>query len=94
MMWQSRRGTLDGLFAGLEDVAEHPLDGGHGVRRGVDRDVGSLPEVERAHVVEAHDVIGVGVREEYGVEAVDARAQGLSAEVGRGIDRGRCGRRS
>ena len=38
------------------------------------------------HVVEAVDVVGVGVGEEQGVEARDARAQGLEAEFGPGVD--------
>ena len=45
-----------------------------------------LPEVERAHVVEPHDVVGVLVREQDGVKAVDFGPQRLGAEVGRGVD--------
>ena len=39
-----------------------------------------------ADVVEAEDVVGVAVGEEDGVEFGDAGAEGLVAEVGRGID--------
>ena len=67
------------LFFAVEDVAKTRLDGGHGLRRGVDRNGALLPEIERPHVVQAHDVVGVGVGEDHRIEAVDARAQRLLA---------------
>ena len=45
-----------------------------------------LFQVERANIVESQDVIRVAVRVEHGVEPVHAGAQGLGAEVGRGIN--------
>ncbi len=77
---------LDSFLAAVEDVLEDALDGGHGLRRGVDRNGALLPEIERAHVVQAHDVVGVGVGEEHRIQMVDARAQRLSAEIRRGVD--------
>ena len=38
------------------------------------------------HVVETHDVVGVLVGEQDGVEPVDLGAQGLRAEIRRGVD--------
>ena len=45
-----------------------------------------LQHVEAAHFVQAHDVIGVAVREEDRVDPADAVGQRLRAEVGSGID--------
>src|ERR1700682_2644308 len=73
-------------FALVKDVAERPADIGDGFGRTVDGDDAALPEVEGAYVVESHDVIGVRVRAEDGVNALDAGAQGLIAEIGRGVD--------
>ena len=72
--------------AAVEDVLEAALDGGHGFGRGEDGDLSLLPVVEGAHVVEAHQMVGVGVREEHRIQVSDARAQRLRAEIGRGID--------
>src|SRR6516164_3817539 len=42
---------------------------------------------ERAKVVDAEDVVGVGVSVEHGVDLADALADGLLAEVGRSVDK-------
>src|ERR1700686_4771168 len=45
-----------------------------------------LPEIEGTHVVEPHDMVGVLVREQDRVQAIDLGSQGLRAEVRRGVD--------
>jgi hypothetical protein len=45
-----------------------------------------LPEIENTHVVEAQNVIGVGVREHDGIEAGQTFAQSLTPKVRRGVD--------
>jgi hypothetical protein len=45
-----------------------------------------MPEIDRAHVVETEDVIGVAVRDQQGIEPVDLFAQRLLAKIGRNID--------
>ena len=39
----------------------------------IDRNAFLLPEIEGPHIVQAHDVVGVGVGEEDGIHAIDAR---------------------
>src|SRR6185369_3367051 len=53
---------------------------------GVGADRLPLPEIERADVVEPHDVIGVRMRVEEEVEPRDRRAQQLQAQIRRGVD--------
>src|SRR5260221_11957127 len=55
-----------------------------GVRE--NRQRGLLAHVEGANIVEAENVIGVGVREEDGVKALKADAKGLLAEVRRRVN--------
>ena len=69
-----------------EGVLEDALDGGGGVVVGVDGEVGAVVEGEGAQVVEAHDVVGVAVGVEDGVDAADIFAEGLGVEVGAGVD--------
>ena len=80
----ARGGGLRGL--GIEGVAEDAADDVEGLDGSVGRDGHFLVVVEGAHVVEAQDVVGVGVGVEDGVDAGDAGAQGLGAEIGRGVD--------
>ncbi len=70
----------------VEDVSKDALDDGKSGAGGVDRNAAGLMVVERADVIEAEDVVGMTVRVDDGVEAVDAGAQNLGAEVGRGVD--------
>ncbi len=53
---------------------------------GVDGEVAGVAKAERAEVVEAHDVVGVAVGVEDGVDVADAFAEGLRVEVGAGVD--------
>ena len=55
-----------------------------GVRE--NRQRGFLTHVERANIVEAENVVSVGVREEDGVEPLKADAKGLLAEVRRRVN--------
>ena len=58
--------------AAVERVLENALDDGEGGARNVNGNRGLLVIVEGANVVEAEDVVGVTVRVDDGVEAVDA----------------------
>ncbi len=71
---------------GAEGVVEDALDGGGGVVVGVDGEVAFGVEAEGAEVVEAHDVVGVAVGVEDGVDVADVLADGLGVEVGAGVD--------
>ena len=70
----------------VEDVREGAAQGLEGGSVGIDGKNGVLAEVVRADVVEAHDVVGVSVGEEDGVEAIEFCAQGLLAKIGRGVN--------
>ncbi len=71
---------------GAEGVFEDALDGGGGVVVGVDGQVAFDAEAEGAEVVEAHDVVGVAVGVEDGIDVADVFADGLGVEVGAGVD--------
>lgn len=89
-------GTADGVRGGfeiaavaifaVEDVGESRLEPVEALRGGVDRDLVILHHGEATQVVEAHDVVAVGVGVEDRVEMADALAQALLAEVGTGVD--------
>ena len=70
---------------GLEDVVERAADCGQRLSRAEDGNRAFLPEVERPHIVKAHDVVGVLVRKQDGIKAIDLGAQGLRTEVRRGV---------
>ena len=82
--FQLRHGGL--LFLTVEHVAERAMNGGHRSLRRVDGDGRALVEVERPYVIQAHDVVGMLVREQDRVEALEARSQRLRAEVRGGVD--------
>jgi len=69
-----------------EGVGEDALDGAGGGVVGVDGEVAFNAEAEGAEVVEAHDVVGVAVGVEDGVDAADVLADGLGVEVRAGVD--------
>ncbi len=71
---------------GIEGVAEDAADDVEGLDGSVGGDGHFLVVVEGADVVEAEDVVGVGVGVKDGVDAGDVGAQGLGAEIGRGVD--------
>ena len=58
----------------------------HGGVGGVDGEGFVRAEGEAAEFVEAHDVVGVGVGDEGGVEVADVGAEALLAEVWAGVD--------
>ena len=78
-------GIVDVAVRG-EDVFEHAGQRVVGRRLGVDFERGVHGGVEAAQVVEAEDVVGVGVGDEDRVEATEFRPQGLVAQVGGGVD--------
>jgi hypothetical protein len=45
-----------------------------------------LPQIERPYIVKSHNVVGVAMGEEDGVEAFEAGAEGLLAKIGSGVD--------
>jgi hypothetical protein len=57
-----------------------------GLGRSVDGNYTTLFEVEGANIIESHDVIGMRVCEQNRIDAFDTSAQGLLAEIRRGID--------
>jgi hypothetical protein len=69
-----------------EGVLEDALDGVGGGGVGEERKAFWMGEGERAEVVHAEDVVGVVVRVEDGVEVGEVLADGLSVEVGAGVD--------
>ena len=85
MVCISSCGTED-WCSSVENVLEHALQRAQGLGRCKNRDACLLPEVERPHVVEPHDVIGVRVREQHRVQPVEVRAQRLRAEIRRRVD--------
>ena len=80
--------TWDGALrrCSIKDVGEGAANHAKGFFRAVDRERRFLADVERANVVEAEDVVGVAVGEQDGVEAIEADAEGLLAEIGCGVD--------
>ena len=93
---QWMKGSGDGVEGNLGDDAESgkavknvgkgAAQDGLRVVRGEDGHGKFLAHVKRTDVVEAENVVGVGVGEDQGVEAFEASAEGLGAEVGRGVD--------
>ena len=77
------------LVRRIEDVGERAAQIAGGALIGVGRDRAALHRVEAAHFVHAHDVIGVAVREQDGIDAGHALGQRLHAEIGGGIDQDR-----
>ncbi len=69
-----------------EGVVEDALDGGGGLVVGIEGERVDQGEGQGAQVVHAEDVVGVGVREEDGVDVGDAFADGLGVEVRAGVD--------
>ena len=70
----------------VKDVRESPPQNGQSLLIGVDRQSRFLAEVEGANVVESQDVVGVAVGIDDGVQAFQAVAQSLKAEVGGSVD--------
>ena len=80
-------GAVGAGDVGLEDVVEDAADVAEGGGAGVERDgLAALDGVDAADVVKAEEVVDVGVGDEGGVDAPDVGAEGLLAEVGRGVD--------
>lgn len=71
---------------GAKGVFEDALEGLRGGVVGVDREIAFDVKAERTEVVEAHDVVGVTVGVEDGVDAANALANSLGVEVRAGVD--------
>jgi hypothetical protein len=70
----------------VEDVRKDAADYAEGVFGGVDRDGAFLAKIVGTQIVEAQDMVGVAMREDHGVQAIDVCAEGLRAKVGAGVD--------
>ncbi len=79
-------GEVPAWGGAVEGIRENPPDGTQGGRGGVDRDLGGAHVAVTAEIVHAHDVVGVGVSDDDGVQPADVLAQGLEPEFGAGID--------
>jgi len=71
---------------GVEDVGKGAADCAEGFLGAVDGHGSALADVEGANVVEALDVISVAVGEKNGFETIEARGEGLGAEIGGGVN--------
>jgi hypothetical protein len=69
-----------------EGVLEDAFDVVCGFLIGVDRQVVVLAKAERTQIVEPHDVIGVAMGVEHGIDAANSFTQGLRVKVGTGVD--------
>src|SRR5579872_371019 len=74
-----------GLNLFVERVAEHALERRQSVRGPIHWDGFALPEVERADVIQAKNVICVRVGVENRIRPAEPNAEHLLAEIGRGV---------
>ena len=83
---QNRR--IFAAWRGLKAIAEAHAQGSGGVPIHVN--VNSPPSLDKegSKVVDAVDVIGMGMSEEYRVEPINVRIEKLLAQIRRGIDQG------
>ena len=70
----------------VEDVLKSAANRVKRVGRSVNRDIVFLHEIERAHIVKAENMVGMGMGVKDSIQAVDVVAQGLVSKVGCGID--------
>src|SRR5215831_10622097 len=70
------------LVVGLKNIAEHVFDGLGCWIEGIERDFAFVAKTEWTHIIQAQDVVGVGVRVNDGVDVGDVFADGLFTEVG------------
>jgi len=80
------RENITGKWIGpFESEEKNALEVGHGFSRGVDWHRTALPG-KTPQIVEAHDMVGVRMSENDGVDATNIFPQGLGAEIRSGID--------
>ncbi len=70
----------------VENILEDAADDAKRFFVAVDGERGPLPDIVGANVIKPEDVVGMAVRQQNGVEAFQANAEGLLAEVRRGIN--------
>src|ERR1039457_6019179 len=70
----------------FKDIAEGAPDGRQAAFIPINGNGNLLAKIKDPRVVETEDMVGVGMREQHRVEAGHALAQGLGAEIRRGID--------
>ena len=73
----------------VEDVGEGALDGAKGFGVGEDGKGDLLTKIVGTNVIETHDVVGVAVSEEHGVETVECDAESLLAKIRSGVNDGK-----
>ena len=70
----------------VKRVIVHALEGGHGFLVGIERELALLNRAEATAVIQAHDMVGVGVSDDDRVEPVDLFAKALESEFRCGVD--------
>jgi len=70
----------------VEDIGEGAAQDRERLLVAVDGECGSLVDVERADIVEPENVVGMTMRQQYAIEAVDACAKRLVAKIGCGVN--------
>ena len=83
---RAQPGTARLRWLAVEDVLKSTLDGVKGFGRTIDRDFLLLQKVEWPYVIEAENVVGVGMGVEDSVQPLNAEVQCLIAEIRRSID--------
>lgn len=86
-----RNEVASGPRAGMESVGEHALEVSHGFRTGVDGEGSPSAKIAKpSAVIQAHDVVGVSMREDDRVQPANIFAKHLQAKLGRRIDNDLC----
>jgi hypothetical protein len=79
-------GRIFAAGRGAETVAEARMQGAAGSLIEVDIEPPPVLDEERAQVVDAVGMVGMGMGEEHGIEPVDLRVDELLAQIRRSID--------
>src|SRR5713101_1409002 len=74
------------LLVTIENIGKATLDSAHRFSRGEDRNARALAEIIRPHIIEPHQMVGVGMREQHGIQPVHFGAQHLGSKIWSSID--------
>jgi hypothetical protein len=85
-MPSNSNGPLTCFKETLEDIREDAPDDSKGVLVAVNGQSFPLPDIVRSNIIKSEDVVGVAVREQDCVQAVEANAEGLLAEIRAGVN--------
>src|SRR6185503_6700528 len=83
---RAQPGTARFRRLAVEDILKGPLEGVERFGGTIDRNFFPLQKIERPHVIQAENVVGVGMGVEDRVEPLNAEVQRLITEIRRGID--------